>query len=233
MLGLASANFSSDWDLWKSAGTSHISISQTLQSLWSLSIYSVYLRQTLPVAVSLYLGNCENTTKKSCFYISSFVLPWVSTCYCGNESTVGEHTALEMPLSLVSVIHVTIHTNANTPTHSWAKSMVARRLLVTASVVLSSPILVTLMKEVLRSSETLVLTRATRPNIPEDAILHSHRPENLKSYNVVTCLLRWTGLESSYAAIHNSYLYWQVISIIFISLRNNLVLKNWNACFIL
>jgi hypothetical protein len=43
------------------------------------------------------------------------------------------------------------------------------QLLVTATVVLSSPILVTLMKEALSSSETSVLTRR---NIPEDAILH-------------------------------------------------------------
>jgi hypothetical protein len=68
-------------------------------------------------------------------------------------------------------------------------TLAVRRLLVTPSIVSSSPILVLLMMEALSSLETSVHIGATRRNIAEDNILHSHCRRNLRSY---TALTGWT-----------------------------------------
>jgi hypothetical protein len=77
---------------------------------------------------------------------------------------------------------------------------IMRRLLVTANVIPGSPILVTLIMVALSSSETLVLTRTTRRNIPEDAILHSRRRENCKSY-ILVMLLETLWIDVSFQVI--------------------------------
>jgi hypothetical protein len=63
------------------------------------------------------------------------------------------------------------------------------RLLVTANIVPSSPIIVTLMMGALSSSETSVVTKATQRNTPEDRTLHSHLREKLKSNNHIIALI--------------------------------------------
>jgi hypothetical protein len=68
------------------------------------------------------------------------------------------------------------------------------------NVVPSSPILFTLLKEALSSSDTSVIRRATRRNIPEDTIIQSHLRENLKSYMIVHVFSRiYPNLYTSFA----------------------------------
>jgi hypothetical protein len=63
------------------------------------------------------------------------------------------------------------------------------QLLVTANIVPSQLILVTLMMVAILSSETSVLTRTTRLNIKEDGILPSCCREKLKAYNIIQGML--------------------------------------------
>jgi hypothetical protein len=66
----------------------------------------------------------------------------------------------------VHKFHVALYISQSTP-FVFLRSV--RRLLVTASVVPCSPILVTLIMEALSSSETTILTRAVWHNIPKTA----------------------------------------------------------------
>jgi hypothetical protein len=106
----------------------------------------------------------------------------VTPCGCCKNRHFGELGASFIRVTRIGELgtNLGVTSNRRTLRRNTVKYQVVffrsvRRLLVTPSVVPSSPILVTLIMEALRSYETSVLTRATRRNIPDDVSLQKYK----------------------------------------------------------
>jgi hypothetical protein len=85
--------------------------------------------------------------------------------------------------SITSIIKVkTVGELGKTSAASSNRSTLRLLLLLLTAKVVHSSLIVSLMMETIRSSETPVLTTATKLANPEHDILHSQRLENFKSY---------------------------------------------------
>jgi hypothetical protein len=107
-------------------------------------------------------------------------------------------------LRRVTLVRTDVRKNLAPPSSWYFVFIRSLRQLLVAANVLSSPIFLTLMMEALSSSETSVLTRATRRNNPEDTILHSHRRKILKSYITLYRLHISQRLQSRALLLHRS-----------------------------
>jgi hypothetical protein len=126
-----------------------------------------------PVRDKLRVFNCIIHSKNDVF---RDITPCGS---CKNQS-LGELIASFIFLTRISELGITLTVSSNRSKVQGNTCVL--RLIVTSNVVPSSVMLVTLTMKAIRCSETSAPTTATRRDIPEDGILHSHRRETLKSY---------------------------------------------------
>jgi hypothetical protein len=91
---------------------------------------------------------------------------------------------------IASIIRLIKFVELGTALAATSNCSISSQRAAAASAVPSSPILVTLKMEAMRSSETWILAIATRCNIPEDGILRIHRREDLTPYTKLYKVVR-------------------------------------------